>query len=482
LTGSQLPERIGFPQALAGAFLHQSGTVFVNAPYEQVERLRFDWQNTAGAKRWSDLMPALAIWHELDHFCAYLTSPYFHSLSWILELQSYLFAYLWGHLQRQGFDQVEVPVYEAFMQGRLSEHAAWAVEKVTWVGSMCDYLLKAHPWSGFRTDTLYEAPPSFADRFNELVELALAMRGSQLQAPVMAQEPKPDDARFDPHISPLAILEASAMFHESGNVATRLGWSAHAEWLRERVTGIYGLLFPTLFQVIDIDIIGVLLKFSMRGELFPFREARQGGGRCARLESSHPSFVLAAGLRVLEEEGMFRAPAHARRSEDAANEFYSEVATVLEQALGIVSEEAAFAETDRSLDQALAEYVPLRAQHEQYQRFSEERSLLNVKRKRIFDEERQDAALLFSRPTENPMRIVYLDSSTSDPLFAGRGLLAHDELLLEIGVGEAMLFGRRAGLEFAIGVLERYSPEAGELQADAVIESTLDYFGLRLKR
>jgi hypothetical protein len=234
---------VEFPRALAGAFLHQSGTVFVNAPFEQVERQRDDWANTANAKRWSDLLPALTYWHELDHFCSYLTSPYFNTISWMFELYSSLFTALWVELQKQGHRQIEVPLYAAFMDGRLSKEASWLVEKAVWVGSMSQYVLQAHPWTKFPTDELYTAPISFADRFNQLVDLAAAFKGLTRAAPPLIQEPKSEGERFDPRISPTAILEASAMFHESGNVVARLGWQAHADWLKERVTGIYGQSF-----------------------------------------------------------------------------------------------------------------------------------------------------------------------------------------------------------------------------------------------
>jgi hypothetical protein len=131
----------------------------------------------------------------------------------------------------------------------------------------------------------------------------------------------------------------------------------------------------------------------------------------ALLESVHPSFMLARGLRVLEEQSMLRAPARARRSEDAAYEFYVGVAKVLQETLGVVTTEALFVETDRALDDSLAKAVPLQAKHEQYQRFTRERELLNVKRKTIFDDERANPALLFARPVETPMRTVYLNAA-----------------------------------------------------------------------
>jgi hypothetical protein len=501
------------PTGLAGLFLYQSGSVYVDFPLDVVKRQVALQRNDATTiATWTELLPRLTYWHECDHFCSFITSPYFHAADAVLTWYARGYTALFQRLKREGITSVDAPLAELKSSGRISASAEEQVRELRWAKEAIAHIFSASPSEPFvagnRRD---DGGMSFAATLNELMRrVAADLKVGTRGAPIADPAPTDFVESASTVASSVAVLEASAVFHESGNLA-ELGirddrWG---QWFTQRLGGIYASLFPHLMTRFDVDIVGVLLKYALRGSFFPFLRPPLADVDTSRmtthasLRDIHPGYRVEAGARTLANKRMCRLPSECKESPTQEARFYDDVAAVLRDELAPVCSEEPFAATDYALNRSLMDEAPDLYDLGQRELFAImlppawgaragmfqadpggiearlhiwERGRLNRKRAAIFEAEKATLATVFSGPIETPLRVIYSDGRGlfAEDAIDQRPLLAFDSRGITVGVGEAVVLGASETLDVLCAVLGRFRDGVGT-PTDVVAETLKQY-------
>jgi len=444
---------------VAGLFLYQAGTIFVNTTYDDYDKAQ-NVEILAETDRWSVLRPVLTYWHEVDHFYSYFTSPYFFLFDQLFQLYADRFLHLLSQLSSDGLKRLDRPVTLLLLENKLSPTAAWLVRDQIRRRSLIKSLLYAEP-----------NPHQLAAELNNGLEGVRAGKGIRPGSDLANSFPRiktlasPSSAK-SMAFSPVAVLEASAMWHESGNLWMRgVTGARYRQWVNERVTGLYGTILRPLLGRIDFDVLGLLLRLCMRGFVFPLVPGKSAGSTDETpnelaLESFHPGAQFERGLRFLADHHLLGPNKGAPRSATAREAFYLHVTEVLQDELAVVKSAEPFQATADFLEGTLFKFDAASSAAPGRQPIAWEREFLQEKRRRAFEEEAAHPENLGRTPLETPLRIVFRDTSIWSPsrLFDktvehGAPFLAHDRQALQVGTAERVVFGSSTLLKVLYPIL-----------------------------